>query len=158
MEKEIKPSCVYLFSLFVYVWECCTHTATKHHHHHHHVDDDDDDDFERPKNNETITDGGGGGDDDDEVPERQNGVLFGKKIHHHQQQHQEQQHLCVLEECWQRPKLRDDETKIILDFGVIIVVIVARGVFFLSSKNGSDDGRVRRGELRRFRSRARPGV
>ena len=98
-------------------------------------------------------------DDDDEVPERQNGVLFGKKIHHHQQQHQEQQHLCVLEECWQRPKLRDDETKIILDFGVIIVVIVARGfVFFLSSKNGSDDGRVRRGELRRFRSRARPGV
>jgi len=103
-------------------------------------------------------DGGGGGDDDDEVPERQNGVLFGKKIHHHQQQHQEQQHLCVLEECWQRPKLRDDETKIILDFGVIIVVIVARGVFFLSSKNGSDDGRVRRGELRRFRSRARPGV
>ena len=95
---------------------------------------------------------------DDEVPEWQNGVLFGKKIHHHQQQHQEQQHLCVLEECWQRPKLRDDETKIILDFGVIIVVIVARGVFFLSSKNGSDDGRVRRGELRRFRSRARPGV
>ena len=71
LEKEIKPSCVYLFSLFVYVWECCTHTATKHHHHHHHVDDDDD--F------------------DDEVPEWQNGVLFGKKIHHHQQQqHQEQ--------------------------------------------------------------------
>ena len=71
LEKEIKPSCVYLFSLFVYVWECCTHTATKHHHHHHHVDDDDD--F------------------DDEVPEWQNGVLFGKNIHHHhQQQHQEQ--------------------------------------------------------------------
>ena len=73
LEKEIKPSCVYLFSLFVlYIWECCTHTATKHHHHHHHVDDDDD--F------------------DDEVPEWPNGVLFGKNIHHHhqQQQHQEQ--------------------------------------------------------------------
>ena len=132
----------------------CTHTATKHHHRHVDDDDDSDDDFDERPNNDTD-----GDDDDDEVPERQNGVLFGKKIHHHQQQHQEQQHLCVLEECWQRPKLRDDETKIILDFGVIIVVIVARGfVFFLSSKNGSDDGRVRRGELRRFRSRARPGV
>ncbi len=120
------------------------HTATKQNHH----VDDDSDDFERPND---TTDGGG---DDDEVPERQNGVLFGKKIHQqHQEQHQEQ-HLCVLEECWQPPKC---ETKIILD-GVIIVVIVARRVFFLSSKNGSDDGRVRRGELRRFRSRARPGV
>ena len=86
-------------------------------------------------------------DDDDDDQSGKTASSSGKKIHHHQQQHQEQQHLCVLEECWQRPKLRD-ETKIILDG--VIVVIAARGVFFLSSKNGSDDGRVRRGELRRF--------